>query len=680
MTQTTASTNPLLAAGLPRFADVGPEHALAAIEQRLAEYRAVIERIEAATEAPDYAGVVEAETLADNALASVWSTISHLHSVTQTPEWREVYPDCLEQLTRFHTERSLNRALFEAYRCLRERDDFDRQPAAMRASIDHELTKFRLGGVDLPAEQRSRFAEISLRLSALGNRFGNHVLDATEAWSEHFTDPGQLAGLPDSELELLAGMAARAGQSGWLANLSFPAYRAIITYADDRDLRERFHRAHVGRAADTGPQAGRFDNTPIVAEMLALRHEQARLLGFDSHADMRLAQRMADTPEEVETFLLDLARRARDPGQAQLDELEAFAAELGAELPLAPWDLAYYSEKLREHALGINQQKLKPWFELENVFGGLFTVARELFGLSFTRDDAVETWHPDVRYYRIGDSNGETVAGLFLDLYARARKSGGAWMDVCRSRMVIGGQTQLPVAYLTCNFAPPAKGQPSLLTHDDVVTLFHEFGHCLHHLLTRVDLPGVGGISGVEWDAVELPSQLLEGWAWHQTALDRYARHVDSDEPLPPAWIKALKSDRQFHGALALLRQVEFALTDLRLHAGRPRDPVAVHRAVHDELAVVPMIDDNRFLMSFSHLFDGGYAAGYYSYLWAERLARDAFDWFGEQGLFRREAGEHLAREILSVGASRPMADSWRAFRGREARLEPLLYAYGIAA
>ncbi len=680
MNQTTEETNPLLAAGLPRFASVRPEHALPAIEQRLAEYRALIEGIEDEDEAPDYARVVEAETLADNALAAAWSTISHLHSVTQTPEWREVYPDCLERLTRFHSERSQNRALFDAYQALRRRADFDRQPAAMRASIEHELIQFRLGGVDLPAGQRTRFAEISLRLSALGNRFGNHVLDATEAWSEHFSDARQLAGLPDGELDLLADMADRAGRSGWLANLSFPAYRAIITYADDRDLRERFHRAHVSRAADTGPHAGRFDNTPIVAEMLALRQEQARLLGFDSHAHMRLARRMADSPEDVEGFLLDLAGRARNRARAQLDELEAFAAGLGAELPLAPWDLAYYSEKLRERALGINREKLKPWFELETVFGGLFKLTQELFGLTFTPDDTVETWHPDVRYYRIGDGGGETVAGLFLDLYARPRKSGGAWMDVCRSRMVIGDRSQQPVAYLTCNFAPPGKDQPSLLTHDDVVTLFHEFGHCLHHLLTRVDLPGVGGISGVEWDAVELPSQLLEGWAWDQTSLDRYARHVDSGEPLPRTWLDALKADRQFHGALALLRQIEFALTDLRVHAAGPVDPAAVHRAVHAELAVVPMIDDNRFLMSFSHLFDGGYAAGYYSYLWAERLARDAFEWFGEQGLFRREAGEHLAREILSVGASRPMAESWQAFRGREARLEPLLDAYGIAA
>jgi oligopeptidase A len=680
MNLTEEQTNPLLAAGLPHFADVRPEHALPAIEQRLAEYRRVIERIESGPEALNYSDVVEAETLADNALATAWSTISHLHSVTQTPEWREVYPACLEQLTRFHSERSQNRALASAYRALREREDFDRQPAAMRASIEHELIDFRLGGVDLPADQRKRFAEISLRLSALGNRFGNHVLDATEAWSEHFTDAEQLAGLPDSELNLLADMASRAGQSGWLANLSYPAYRAIITYADDRALRERFHCAHVSRSADTGPHAGRFDNTPIVTEMLALRHEQAGLLGFASHAHMRLSRRMADTPQDVEDFLLDLAERSRDQARTQLTELEDFAAGLGADLPLAPWDLAYYSEKLREHALGINEEKLKPWFELERVFGGLFTVAEELFGLRFTPETSVETWHPDVRYYRVSDPRGETVAGLFLDLYARPRKSGGAWMDVCRTRMMIGDRTQQPVAYLTCNFAPPGQDQPSLLTHDDVVTLFHEFGHCLHHLLTRVDLPGVGGISGVEWDAVELPSQLLEGWAWNKTALDRYARHIDSGEPLPRAWLDALKRDRQFHGALALLRQIEFALTDLRLHSASAVDPVLMQRAVHDQIALVPMIDENRYLMSFSHLFDGGYAAGYYSYLWAERLARDAFEWFETQGLFQRQAGDHLAREILSVGSSRPMAESWQAFRGREARLEPLLDAYGIAA
>ncbi len=673
-------SNPLLAAGLPRFAEIQAEHALPAVEHRLAEYRQLLEDIAGSDQSPDYADIVEAESLADNALGATWSTISHLHSVCNTPEWREAYKACLEPLTRFYTERGQNRALFEAYQALAERPDLAEQSAALRATIEHELLDFRLSGVALPEPQRKRFAEINLRLSELGNQFGNHVLDATEAFTEHFDSAEALAGLPQGELDLLAGMAERAGKSGWLADLSFPAYRAIITYADDRDLRERFHRAYATRASETGPQGGKFDNSPLVSEMLALRHEQARLLDYASHAELRLAKRMADSPESVERFLLDLAARARSQAEDQLKSLNEFAAELGAETPLAPWDLAYYTEKLREKTLGINEEKLKPWFELGRVFDGLFLVARDLFGLQFVDDESVETWHPDVRYFQVLNADGEPVAGMFLDLYSRARKSGGAWMGECRARLKIGEHHQQPVAYLTCNFAPPAADQPSLLTHDDVVTLFHEFGHCLHHLLTRIDLPGVGGISGVEWDAVELPSQLMEGWAWAERSLDRYARHVETGESLPRDWLAALKADRQFQGALALLRQIQFALTDLRLHSGPDRDPLTVMREVHDEIAVTPTIEENRFLMSFSHLFDGGYAAGYYSYLWAERLARDAFEVFEDEGLFSRKAGERLAREILSVGASRPMAESWQAFRGREARLEPLLDAYGIAA
>lgn len=672
-------SNPLLATGLPRFSAIRPEHALPAIEQRLDEYRQLLDDIAAGRTRPDYVGIVEAETLADNALSTAWSTISHLHGVCNSPEWREAYRVCLEPLTRFHTERGQNQALFKAYQALSERSDLEQQAAALRATIRHELLDFRLSGVDLPEPARTRFAEINLRLSELGNQFGNHVLDATEAYCEHFESSELLAGLPQAELDLLAGMAKEAGKSGWLANLSYPAFRAIITYADDRDLRERFHRAYVTRASAVGPQGGQFDNSALVSEMLALRHEQAQLLGYASHAELRLAKRMADRPAAVEDFLLDLARRARAQAEQQLATLNAFAAECGAVTPLQPWDMAYYTEKLREQTLGINEEKLKPWFELSRVLSGMFLVARELFGLEFKTDHNADTWHPDVRYYRVLDGHGEAVAGMYLDLYARARKSGGAWMDVCRSRLVIGDELQQPVAYFTCNFAPPSGDQPSLLTHDDVVTMFHEFGHCLHHLLTRIDLPGVGGISGVEWDAVELPSQLLEGWAWDERSLDRYARHVETDEALPRDWLAALNSDRQFQGALALLRQIEFALTDLRLHSGSDRDPLAVMHQVHEEIAVTPVIDDNRYLMSFSHLFDGGYAAGYYSYLWAERLARDAFHVFESEGLFSREAGERLAREILSVGSSRPMAESWQAFRGREARLEPLLDAYGIA-
>ncbi|MEE4329383.1 MAG: M3 family metallopeptidase, partial [Wenzhouxiangella sp.] len=673
MTGSNDHDNPLLSAGLPRFSDVRPEHALPAIEVRLREYRDLLKRIAARGEPPGYDDLVIAESLADNALATAWSTISHLHGVNNTPEWREAYQACLEPITRFHTERGHDRRLFDAYRQLTERADFAEQPAACRTLVLHEIRDFRLSGVDLPEAQRKRFADIDLRLSELSNRFSNHVLDATEAYTEHFPDRDSLAGLPESELQLLAGLAEQADRSGWLANLSYPAYRAIITYADDRALRERFYLAHATRASDAGPLAGEHDNTPLVTEMLQLRDEQARLLGFDHYASMSLATRMADSAESVEIFLRDLAERARPQAEAELEALTEFAAGLGAETPLQPWDMAYYAEKQREQELGINQEKLKPWFELKRCFDGLFLVAGELFGIRFEVDAEVDTWHDDVLFFRVLDANGEAIAGLYLDLYSRARKSGGAWMDVCRSRLAAGAHQQQPVAYLTCNFAPPSEGHPSLLTHDDLVTLFHEFGHCLHHLLTRIDLPSVGGISGVEWDAVELPSQLLEGWAWDERALARFARHIETDQPLPDELLAGLKADRQFHGAMALLRQIEFALTDLTLHRQAGADPLEIMRRIHDEIAVLPLPAYSRFLMSFSHLFAGGYAAGYYSYLWAERLARDAFELFAERGIFDHSTGQHLAREILEVGASRPMAESWQAFRGRDPELAPLL-------
>ncbi|MGY6631983.1 MAG: M3 family metallopeptidase [Wenzhouxiangella sp.] len=683
MSENTIDNNPLLAAGLPRFDAIKPEHAEPALNHRLSDYRALIDQLTEADAAPGFAELVEGEALADAELSDCWSTISHLHSVCNTPAWREVYGRCLEHLTAFHTERGQNRRLYEAYRQLAGREDFSEQTADLQATVRHELQAFELSGVALDGEARERFARISLRLSALGNQFGNHVLDATEGFEVVFDNDRALAGLPEDELALLAEMARQKDREGWLANLSYPAYRAIVTYADDRALRERFYRANISRASDTGPQAGRFDNTPVVAEMLKLRQEQAELLGFDHHAAVKLSTRMADTTEQVEHFLQDLAQRARPQAVTELETLSQFAANQGAALPLAPWDIAYYSEKLRQATLGLSEETLKPYFELERCFDALFTVAADLFGLSFQRDDQAPGWHETVRYYRVCDRQGRAFAGLYLDLYARTGKSGGAWMGVCRSRLKLGrtqpSHQQQPIAYLTCNFAPPAPNRPSLLAHDDVVTLFHEFGHCLHHLLTRIDLPAVGGISGVEWDAVELPSQLMEGWAWEAEALNRYARHVETGQALPSTLLDAMQADRCFQGGLMLLRQVEFALCDLRLHARPGAEPLAVMAEVNRDVGLMPLIEDNRYLMSFSHLFDGGYSAGYYSYLWAEQLARDAFDLFREQGLFNPAAGEQLANEILAVGASRPMSESWQAFRGRPARLEPLLQSYGIA-
>ena len=672
--------NPLLETGLPRFEAIGPQHAIPAVEARLAEYQALVEAIETGERPADIDTIAE-EVRVDDALALAWSSIGHLHGVVNSPAWREAFSACLEKITAFYTARGQNRALFECWKAVSQREDFSAQSPSFRRMVEQELIDFRQSGVDLPEPERKRFAEISMRLSELGNTFGNNVLDATEGWAEDFDDAADLAGLPTSELDTLAAKAAEAGQPGWRADLSYPCYQAILTYADDRALRRRFYTAHATRASGEGPQAGRHNNEPIVGEMLALRQEQARLLGYASAAELKLSRRMAPDVATIEGFLGKLAERARPEAQQQLADLQGFAVETGGPESLQPWDIAYYSEKMREKRLGLSQEKLKPWFELEHTLGGLFELAEKLFGVRLERDDTVAVWHPSVRFYRLDLGQGEPPAGIYLDLYSRAGKQGGAWMDVCRQRMAIGPDTaRAPIAFLTCNFAQPGADTPSLLTHDDVVTLFHEFGHCLHHLLTRVDWPPVAGISGVEWDAVELPSQLLEGWVWEAAFLDRFARHYQTDEPLPREWIEALDADRKFLGAMALLRQIEFALTDLELHRTDVDDPVAVMRAVHGRVAVTPLPEFNRFLMSFSHLFDGGYAAGYYSYLWAERLARDAFGVFAENGLLDRNSGAQLRDEILAVGGSRPMQDSWQAFRGREAALEPLLEAYGVAA
>jgi oligopeptidase A len=680
-TAVSRADNPLLREGLPEFPDIRPEHALPAIETRLADYRQLIADIESGR-APPTPETIAREVRADDALALAWSTVGHLHGVANTPAWREAYSACLEPITAFYTERGQNRAVYECWKTVAGRDDFEQQSPAFQRMVNEELIDFRQSGVDLAPRERERFAEISMRLSRLGNEFGVHVLDATESWWEDFDAAEALSGLPSSDLETLAAKAREAGASGWRADLSHPCYRSIATYADDRELRRRFYTAHATRASNRGPQGGRFDNEPVVAEMLSLRHEQAALLGYDSAAELRLSRRMAPGVDAVQRFLADLAERARPAAEQQLAELSAFAREQGGPDRLEPWDIGYWTERLRERRLGLSQEKLKPWFELERVIDALFELTERLFDVRFERDPRVATWHDDVRFYRVaGAGDGDGTAGLYVDLYARGGKQGGAWMDVCRQRMALEHRSpRAPVAYLTCNFAPPAKDRPSLLTHDDVVTLFHEFGHTLHHLLTRVEWPPVAGISGVEWDAVELPSQLLEGWVWEADFLRGFARHVETGEPLPEAWIAALDADRKFHGALALVRQIEFATTDLELHRAPVADAVAVARSVHDRVAVAPMPEFNRYLMSFGHLFDGGYAAGYYSYLWAERLARDAFELFRRAGLFDRETGRRLCEEVLAVGGSRPMLESWLNFRGQEADLAPLLESYGIAA
>ncbi len=675
--------NPLLQPGLPRFDAIRPGHALPAIEHLLERYGQVLEEIGNGASS-DFNDVAAREILADDDLGRAWSAVNHLNSVMDTPEMREAHARCLEAVTRFYTDRGQRRELLEAYqRVVRDEGFATLEPAARRL-VENEIRDFRLSGVDLEGDARQRFSEISLRLSELGREFSNALLDATQAYTEHFEDKSPLKGLPETELELLASRAGARDKSGYLADLSQPCYMAIMTYAEDRALRQRFYTAHCTRASDQAPVAGDEDrdNGPRMREMLGLRDEQARLLGYENFAAMRLEDRMASNASEVNEFLESLARQARPAATAEYRALGEFARSIGGPEELEPWDIAFYSEKYREATLGLSQEKLRPWFELENVLDGLFGVAGSLFGASFERDESVPVWHPDVRFYRLVNADGQTAGGLYIDLYSRPGKQGGAWMDVCRSRLRVAGKKADPVAFLTCNFSPPSGDRPSLLTHGEVETLYHEFGHCLHHLLTRVELPPVGGIMGVEWDAVELPSQLLEGWAWEREALNRFARHHETGKALPEEWMEALKADQVFQGGMSLVRQLEFALTDMALHCGPVNgNPHEIMRAIHSRVGVTPLPDWNRFLNGFAHLFaGGGYAAGYYSYLWAERLARDAFGLFREAGLFDAELGARLETEILSVGASRPMRESWQAFRGREAGMEPLLEAYGIAA
>ena len=677
--------NPLLDSSrphhLPDFPAIRPEHIVPALENLLQAYRSGVEDRFADAAAPHWS-IVEAEVEWADAVARAWSPVSHLKAVADSEALREAYNVGLERLTEHQNWRQHHRGIYRAYHRLRDSTDFGSLDPVQQRIVDLELRDFHMEGVDLDPEDQQTYRERVLRLSQLGSQFSENLLDATQAWSLHLDTPDRLAGLPKAERNMLKQHAEARGLEGWLVDLSEPSYRAVMTHAQDRELRQEVYRAYVTRASDQGPNAGQWDNAPVIDEMLALRHRLARLLGFDNWVEYALARRMAETPEAVLTFLQELAARARPAALEQFADLEAFARSHGAELPLQAWDIAFWSESYRQAELRLSEEELKPYFPMGRMLEALRHIAGELFGVRLVRDAEVATWHPDVRFYWLEDDDGSRIAGIFMDLFARKGKRGGAWMDVCLSRRRAGGETQRPVAYLTCNLAPPTDEQPSLLTHHDLQTLFHEFGHCLHHLLTEIDWPQVNGINNVEWDAVELPSQLFENWCWEDSLLSRYAHHYQTDEPLPNDLKERLLRSHRFQKALFLVRQLEFALCDLRLHLeydpDRPAAPRQVLDEVRERIAVVTVPEWNRFLNSFSHIFGGGYSAGYYSYLWAEELAADAWGKFRERGVLSPEAGQAFRREILAVGASRPTLDSFVAFRGRPPEPEPLLDSYGL--
>jgi oligopeptidase A len=677
------------ATGLPHFKAIAAADAPHVIRHLITEHRAGVEAWLAQHAALDVGlrnaatwQFVELEEQLSDALSRAWAPVSHLQAVADEDELREAYRQCLEMLTEHQTWRSQNREVYRLFAELRQSPEFARLQPAQQRIVELELRDFHLSGVDLGDEDRARYAEIVMRMSTLGAQFQENLLDATKAWNLHFTEVSALAGLPEAELRLLEGNAQAHDKKGWLVDLSYPCYAAIVTYAEDDALRRQVYEAYVTRASDQGPLAGQFDNTAIIREMLSLRHQLAALLGFSNYAEYALVPRMANSPQGVMDFLEQLAERALPAARQQFAELQDYALRNGADGPLRPWDLAFWSERFRSSELCLSDEILKPYFETSAMFSALSHAAKQVFGLRLEQDDSVSTWHPDVRFYWITNAERQAVAGMYVDLYTRKVKRGGAWMDVCRSRRLTSAGLQLPVAFLNCNFPPPQDGHPSLLTHHDVETLFHEFGHCLHHMLTEVNWPQVNGLNNVEWDAVELPSQLLENWCWEEQLLDGFARHYASGEPLPQDLKHKLLRSRRFQKATQLMRQLEFALGDFRMHleydAAQPRDPLALMQEVRQRYGLLETPEWNRFLNSFSHIFGGGYSAGYYSYLWAEQLAADAWEGVLESGPYSAKAGEALRREILGVGSSRPAMESFIAFRGRPPEEGPLLRSYGL--
>lgn len=677
-------TNPLLEpTALPKFSAIRPEHVEPAIAAILADYQIGIDRLLASTEARSFDTVIGVCEQLDDRLARAWAPVGHLHGVNDSEALREAYAAAQEKIVAFSSALGQNRELYAAVKAVRDSVEFDTLPQPARTLIEHELRDFELAGVALEEPARSRYREISSELASLSTEFEEAVLDATDAWSEHITDAEGLAGIPESGRAVLRAYAEEKALDGWQVTLKQPSVQAVLTYADDRELRARVYRAYGTRASENS-DAGKFDNSARIEKIMALRHESAQLLGFANTAEESLATKMAESAEQVIAFLRDFVAKAKPMAENDLAELAAFAAEELKITDLQPWDIGYAAEKLRERKYALNEEELKPYFPLPAVMDGLFAVIERVLGVSVRLRENVDVWHADARYYDLLDSQGEVFAGFYVDLYARSGKRGGAWMDVCSSRLRNGDSLQLPIAFLTCNFAPPTAGVPSLLTHDDVITLFHEFGHGLHHMLTEIDYSGVSGISGVEWDAVELPSQFMENFAWKREGLDLIARHWKTGERLPDALFERMQAARNFQSGMFLVRQLEFGLFDFRLHHEfDPRRGARTLEMLDDvrrEVSVLQPPAWHRFPHAFTHIFAGGYGAGYYSYLWAEVLSADAFDRFEQEGVFNPEVGKAWREAILAVGGSRPALESFIEFRGRKPSPDALLRSYGVAA
>lgn len=676
------ANNPLLQDfDLPPYSQIKPEHVEPAVDQILADSRAAIAKLLEAQQAkPSWNGLVLALDELGARLGRTWSPVSHLNAVCNSPELRAAYEACLPKLSEYWTEMGQNKPLFQAYEALSQSPEAAGFDVAQKTILEHALRDFRLSGIDLPAEQQKRYGEIQMRLSELTSKFSNQLLDATQAWTKHITDEARLNGLTDSAKAQMQQAAKGKNLDGWLITLEFPSYYAVMTYADDRALREEVYAAYCTRASDQGPNAGQNDNGPLMSEILDLRQELARLLGFANYSELSLASKMAESTEQVLSFLRDLAVRSKPFAEQDLAELQAFAAEQGLD-DLQSWDVGYYSEKLRQQRYSISQEEVRAWFPVDKVLSGLFAIVRKLYGIEIRELQDFDTWHPDVRLFEISE-NGQHVGRFFFDLYARANKRGGAWMDGARDkRRDAKGKLIAPVANLVCNFTPPVGGKPALLTHDEVTTLFHEFGHGLHHLLTRVEHAGASGINGVAWDAVELPSQFMENWCWEPEGLALISSHYESGEALPQAMLDKMLAAKNFQSGLMMVRQLEFSLFDFELHAthGDGRSVLDVLEGVRAEVSVLRPPAYNRFANGFAHIFAGGYAAGYYSYKWAEVLSADAFSKFEEEGVFNADTGRAFREAILARGGSQEPMVLFVDFRGREPSIDALLRHLGLS-
>jgi oligopeptidase A len=671
---------------LPAFDRIQPQDAEPAIDAVLAEGRARIAAIVADAHSPGWKPTWEGflaplEEISDR-IARVWGPIGHLFGVTSTAGWRQAHNACLPKLTEYSLEVSQNEQLLRAYEALAASPEYAGFSVARKKVIEDARRDFKLAGIGLPPAQKERFKGVQLRLSELQAKFEENLIDSVQAFRKHVTDESLLAGMTTQGKAAAREKAKAKGLEGWLLTLDYPGYDAVASYADRRELRRELYEAYATRASDQGPLAGRFDNTPLMDEILALRNEEATLLGYGSYAEVSLATKMAHSPDEVERFILDLNTRARPRALADLDELRRFAKDRDGVTDFGPWDTAYYSEKLKQQKLAFSQEELRPYFPADAAITGMFSLVKSLYGVTIDRVEGIATWHPDVTTYAVRDASGAKIGLFYLDPYAREDKRGGAWMDECITRRRTPVGLQRPVAYLTCNFAPPLPAQPALLTHQEVLTLFHEFGHGLHHLLTKVDEAAVSGIHGVARDAVELPSQFMENWCYHGPTLREFARHWQTGEPLPDALLEKLQASRTFQSGLATVRQLEFALFDLRLHREHDAQKGARVRetldAVRKLVSVLVPPAYNRMPQSFAHIFAGGYAAGYYGYKWAEVLSADAFAAF-EETRFAPDTGHRFRDTILAQGGSRDAMDLFIAFRGRKPDIAPLLHQTGLA-